>query len=85
MCLRFSWQTILKIKMFAKPWEQKDAGEKGLVNFLLSLSPKSLQELVATASKMQEAEATMHRKSFKRINLVYQHANDEYVDECNRK
>ena len=66
--------------MFAKPWEQKDAWEKGLANFLLSLSPKSLQELVATASKMQEAEATMHR-----INVVYQHANDEYVDECNRK
>ena len=47
--------TISKIKIFAKPREQKNAGEKGIANFLLSLSPESLQELVATASKMQEA------------------------------
>ena len=71
--------------MFAEPWEQKDAGEKSLANFLLSLFPKSLQELIATASKIQEAEATMQRKSIKRINLVYEHAYDEYVDECNRR
>lgn len=37
--------------MFAKAREQKDAVKKGLAYFLLS-STKSLQELVATSSKM---------------------------------
>ena len=68
---------------FTKASEQKDAGEKDLANFFLSLSPNLLQDPIATPLKRQEAEVTMHRKSIKCMDLHHQHVYEECVDGCN--
>ena len=71
-----------EIELFAKASEQKDAGKKDLANFLVSRSPKLLQDLIATTWKMQSAMKQIQRKSQSRMEVIRKHASEECVSGC---
>ena len=71
-----------EVKLFAKASEQKDAGKKDLANFLLSRSPKSLQDLIATTWKTQSTKQQIQRNSKPRMEVIRKHASEECVSGC---
>lgn len=69
-------------ELFAKASEQKEAGKKDLATFLLSRSPKSLQDLIATTWKMQSAVSEVQRKNTPRMEMVRNCAKEECASGC---
>jgi hypothetical protein len=45
--------------LFIIATEQQEAGKEALYNFLVSRSPKSLQDLIVTTWKIQDAKASL--------------------------
>ena len=66
-------------ELFAKANEQKEAGKKDLANFIVSRSPKSLQDLISNAWKMESTKSTLARKDRKIIEVVRECADGECV------
>ena len=58
-------------ELLAKAFEQKEAGKKDLANFLISRSPKSLQDLIVTTWKMQDAVAQVQRNKTTRMEYTH--------------
>ena len=65
--------------LFVIATEQQKAGKDDLYNFLLNRSPKSLQDLTMTTWKMQNAKASIARRSTPRMNIIREAAG---VAEC---
>ena len=70
-------------ELFAKAFEQKEAGKKDLANFLMSRSPKSLQDLIVTTWKMQDAVAQVQRNKTARMEVIRENAGKECAAGCN--
>ena len=57
--------------LFVIATEQQKAGKEDLYNFLVNRSPKSLQDLIMTTWKMQNAKASIARRNTPRMNIIY--------------
>ena len=72
---RLSFLVNNKIKtdteLLAKAFEQKEAGKKDLANFLISRTPKSLQDLIVTTWKMQDAVAQVQPNKTTRMEYTH--------------
>lgn len=70
-------------ELFAVANEQKNAGKKDLANFVLSRSSKSLQDLISSTWRMQQASTKLHRRTIGRMERLRTLANDTCVEDCN--
>ena len=68
--------------LFIVATEQQQAGKDDLYNFVINRSPKSLQDLIVTTWKMQDAKASLARRNTPRMDMIRQEATNEYVDGC---
>jgi hypothetical protein len=68
--------------LFIIATEQQEAGKEDLYNFLVSRSPKSLQDLIATTWKIQDAKASLAPRNTPRMDTIRKAAAAECVDAC---
>ena len=69
--------------LFIIATEQQEAGKEDLYNFLVSRSPKSLQDLIATMWEMQDAKASLARRhNTPCMDRICKAAAAECVDAC---
>ena len=68
--------------LFILATEQQQAGKEDLYNFVINRSPKSLQDLMMTTWKMQDAKASLARRNTPRMDMIRQEAANECVDGC---
>ncbi len=74
---------IIETDLFIIATEQQEAGKEDLYNFLVSCSPKSLQDLIATTWKVQDAKASLaRRRNTPRMDTIRKAAAAECVDAC---
>ena len=59
-----------KKDLFVIATEQQKVGKEDLYNFLVNRSPKSLQDLIMTTWKMQNAKASIARRNTPRMNII---------------
>ena len=68
--------------LFIIATEQQEAGKEDLYNFLVCRSQKSLQDLIATTWKMQDAKVSLSPHNTPRMNTTRKAAAAECVDAC---
>ena len=72
--------------LFVIATEQQKAGKEDLYTFLVNRSPKSLQDLIITTWKMQNAKASIARHNTPRMNIIREAAGvAECVEGCGGK
>ena len=62
--------------LFIVATEQQQAGKKDLYNFVINHSPKSLQDLIVTTWKMQDAKASLARRNTPGMDMIRQEATN---------
>ena len=70
-------------ELFARACEQKDAGKKDLANFLVCKDPKSLQNLIKTTWRMQEASDLIVQSKTTGMELIQKNVQGSCIDGCN--
>ena len=68
--------------LFIVATEQQQAGKEDLYNFVINRSPKSLQDLMMTTWKMQDAKASLARRNTPCMDMIREEAANECVDGC---
>ena len=69
-------------ELMAKAQEQFAEGKEDLKKFILSKSPKDLQDLATTTREMEEAATNIRRKQKQQTKIIRETLEKECVEEC---
>jgi len=69
-------------ELFAEAHSQKSAGKKDLASFILSRSPKAINDLIENTWKMETASSTLSRRELSRMDIIRESALGQCSGEC---
>lgn len=69
-------------ELFARADEQKKAGKKELANFVLSKSPKALNDLICNTWKMEAASKKVKRSNLPRMDVIRERSHGDCDKGC---
>ena len=71
-------------ELFSVAHERKEAGQIDLANFLLSRSPKCVEDLLSSTSKLNNSTKLLLRSKLSRMDIIREKSSSTCIQDCNK-